>query len=337
MSGMAPARAPRYALLADGGLELEAEAALLPAVGRWLPLSSELLIVDGDTPAAGPVPGESAPLRIRVQRGAPPAIPAAGGTAGGGPLLRLWSVGAWRVEGRRAFVLSSSRCGVGGHADLDGGVAELAVPDPEDGAARAALFSALTLAAALLLLARRRALMHAAAVAPPGGRALLLAGDARSGKSTSVANLMSAGWEYLSDDQIVLREGGAGDVVVEGWPRRFHLDTGWRKARVTGKRETVDPAGIGSGAFRRVARLGAVLFPQVDPGAGTRLVPIPAARALALLIRQSPWLLADPASSGAVLACLVRAASLPAYRLFLDRDTYGDPARLAALLAPVVA
>src|SRR5207245_6776974 len=80
-------------------------------------------------------------------------------------------------------------------------------PEPE---AAGDVYSMLTVATALLLAGLGRALVHAAAVVHPDGGAWLLVGDARSGKSTTCATLVSAGWGYLSDDQVVLeaREDG---------------------------------------------------------------------------------------------------------------------------------
>src|SRR5690606_33365128 len=94
------------------------------------------------------------------------------------------------------------------------------------------LYSMLTLSAALLLGRLERTPIHAAAVVAPNGQALLLAGDARVGKSTTTVNLITAGWDYLSDDQIVLERAGA-DLRVEGWPRLFYLDEGWEAGTPT--------------------------------------------------------------------------------------------------------
>ena len=60
------------------------------------------------------------------------------------------------------------------------------------------------------------------------------------------------------------------------------------------------------------------------------------ADALARLIRQSPWLFADPVVAGASLERLRRVAELPAHVLRLGVDVYQDPARLVRLLEPVV-
>jgi hypothetical protein len=189
----------------------------------------------------------------------------------------------------------------------------------------------LTIAAALLLGRADRLLMHSAAVVDPSGGAWLLTGDARSGKSTSTANLIRAGWSWLSDDQVVLGCVG-GDLVVEGWPRPFHLDTGWEDGSPTGLRATVDADSFGSGRWRRSAPLAGLLFPEVQAKSNTALMPVSRAEALTRLLRQSPWLLADRASAPSLLGLLERTAVSPAHRLVLAMDTFRDGSRLARIL-----
>src|SRR5204863_1775961 len=123
------------------------------------------------------------------------------------------------------------------------------------------------------------------------------------------------GWGYLSDDQVVLtgREDG---IEVEGWLRPFHLDG------VSGERREVAPAELGLAGWRRTARLAGAIFPVVAPAEPTLLAPIPAADALARLVRQAPWLLACRRTAPAVLALLTRAVAGGAFSLRLGRDTY---------------
>ena len=195
--------------------------------------------------------------------------------------------------------------------------------------AAADLYSMLTVSAALLLAGLGRALVHAAAVVAPDGGAWLLAGDARSGKSTTCATLASAGWGYLSDDQVILeaREDG---VYVEGWLRSFHLDANGEGSEPTGERREIQPAELGFGGWRRSAPLAGVILPAVSPREPTLLTPIAAPDALAGLVRQSPWLLACPDTAATTFAVLSRAAEGGAYTLRLGLDTYRQPARLVA-------
>ena len=302
-------------LLHDGRLRVEVHPHLHAALARWLPL----------VPADTPVDPSGAVIHVRVDDAGPaPARPEAERT------LALGEVDAW-MEPDRARISGAS--GVHGTVRLAEGTAELRAPEGGDAAAVAMdLYSASTLCCALLLGRMGRALAHAAAVAPPGGAAWLLVGDSRAGKTTTCANLVRAGWSYLSDDHVVLHRDAEGRVAVEGLPRPFHLDEGWETGGIVQRRGNTDPHQRFPGAWRRTAPLAGLLFPRVDAEQPTSLAPLPAADALAGLLRQSPWLLADRGCAPRVLALLREAALFPAHRLHLGRDTYADPALLAERL-----
>lgn len=304
-------------LLQDGRLRLEAHPRLLPLLLRWLPLLPE------DTPAD---PGGSV-IRVLPADGAPPPVPA------GRRTLALGGVDAWVTDDTAQLAGSG---GAWGTVHLDAGVAELRVAEPAPGE-RAdpvswALYSACTLSSALLLGRMGRALAHAAAVAPPDGPAWLLVGDARAGKTTTCANLVGAGWQYLSDDHVVLYRDAEGRAAAEGWPRRFHLDVGWASGTVEHERGETDPRERWPGRWRRTAPLAGLLFPRVEAAEPTTLLPAEASGALAGLLRQSPWLLADRGCAPRVLALLRDAALLPSHVLRLGLDTYTDPARLGEIV-----
>ena len=55
--------------------------------------------------------------------------------------------------------------------------------------------------------------LHAGVVVTPGGHTVVLPGDSGSGKSTIVAALVRAGCAYVSDEGLVLRRAGAGQIV----------------------------------------------------------------------------------------------------------------------------
>lgn len=303
-------------LLHDGRLRVEAHPRLLPLLTRWLPLLPE------DTPVhpAGSV------LRVLPSTDAPPAAPSTRRT------LSLGSVDTW-VDGDTARLSGGAEAW--GAVALDAGVAELRVAEAtaDSQAALWALYSSCTLSAALLLGRMGRALAHAAAVAPPDGPAWLLVGDARAGKTTTCANLTAAGWRYLSDDHVVLFRDEDGRAAVEGWPRAFHLDEGYDAGAPTGRRGSDDPRARWPGRWRRTAPLAGMLFPRVEADAPTALERAQPGTALAGLLRQSPWLLADRAGAPRVLDLLRDAALLPAHGLRLGLDTYQAPARLAEVVA----
>jgi hypothetical protein len=302
-------------LLHDGRLRVEAHPRLLTLLSRWLPLLPE------DTPADP----RGSVIRVLPMADAPPSLPSSYRT------LHLTGVDAW-VEGDTARLSCTGL--LDGTVDLRAGVAELRVAtDGVDAtAAMWALYSGCTLSSALLLGRMGRALAHAAAVTPPDAPAWLLVGDARAGKTTTCANLTGAGWRYLSDDHVVLFRAEDGRVSVEGWPRAFHLDVGWTSGTVEHERGETDPRDHWPDRWRRTAPLGGLLFPRVEAAAPTALERAEPGTALAGLLRQSPWLLADRGCAPLVLALLRDAALLPAHALRLGLDTYTDPARLAEIV-----
>jgi hypothetical protein len=257
--------------------------------------------------------------------------------------LSLGTVDAWYAAANEQIVLRGRSGTCEGLIELRQGRAALTVDPVGDDAAAADLYSMLTIAAAMLLSGFGRSLVHAGAIAMPGGSAWLVAGDARSGKSTVCANLISAGWAYLSDDQVVLSaeedrlsaEEDREAVRVEGWPRDFHLDEGWEAGAPVGSRRTVDPRSLGPGRWRRSAPLAGTFLPDVAVDGPTRLSAIHPSQALAALIRQAPWLMADPVAAPVCLELLQSAAALPAFRLSLGRDSFADPATLVAALRAV--
>jgi hypothetical protein len=302
-------------LLEDGRLRMEVHPPLLPALARWLPQ------LPADTPAD---PSGSVIRVLPVGDAPPPARPVEERT------MQLGKVDAW-VEGDRTLMIGPS--GVHGTVALDTGDAELRAPvDVEGDGVMWDLFTSATLACALLLGRMGRALVHAAAVAPPGGRAWLLVGDTHAGKTTTTANLLRAGWSYVSDDHVVLHRDAQGRLAVEGLPRPFHLDEGWESGTIHRRRGSTDARERFPGAWRRSAPLAGLLFPRVHADEPTALAPAGAGDALGALLRQSPWLLADRGCAPRVLALLRETALLPAHALRLGLDTYADPALLAERL-----
>lgn len=313
-----PLPTPPHVLLRDGTLRLEAPADLVPLLESWLPL----------LPYAERQPAPNGVV-VRISRGVAP------GPTDDEPHLRFGSVTAW-VDGAMGIaILHGTRAGCGGHVDLRGKRAELVAPrdiaDTE--AAGWELHSLATLSCALLLSRMGRALVHAAAVVAPDGGCWLLAGDTHSGKSTTAVNLIAAGWRFVSDDNVVLARGADGTLEVEGWPRRFHLDVGWEAGAPAGRRGAVDPRERWPGQWVASAPLAGLLFPEVRANEPTAAAPIAAVEALAALLRQSPWLVADRGSAATVLALLRDTAALPAYRLQVGLDTYSDPPLLVERLA----
>jgi hypothetical protein len=303
------------ALLADGSLGLHVAADVAETVAPWRPrLPEEFATLRADAAS------------LVVRRG--PAVRALPDAA---PLLELRRLRVWMLPSGTHALLADTAGHLSAEVDLDARRATVHIPDPQRAAAEAAVevFAALSVASALLLTRLGRALVHAAAVVVPGGGALLFAGGTFSGKTTTCLTLARVGWEWLSDDHVVLGDDGAGGVSVAGWPRRFNLDTG-PAGRPAGVRMRGDPPA----GWRASAAAGALVFSRIEAALPTALEPVAPAAALGMLLDQSPWLLADRAGARPVLALLQCAARLPAFALRLGLDSHHDPAVLRTALAP---
>jgi hypothetical protein len=312
----------RLTLLADGSLVLVTHPAVSHLVRGWVPR----------IPADAPADRHAARIRVRAGSGT-------GELPVGSPTFEVLGVGAWIDEARERAVLRSRDGALSGRVDLARQRAGIALDvNGDEGTVALHAQCGLTMAAGLLINRQRKLLLHAGGFVTPGGAAWLLVGDSQSGKSSTCANLIRAGWDYLADDQVVVRgDGPDGGLTVEGWPGAFNLDVGFQTGDSRGFRSPTDPARLGGGGWRRSAPLGGLLFPRVEADKPTRLEPIVPAEALGELIRQSPWLLADKRTARPVLRLMTSMASLSARRLRLGFDCYGDPAALSAGLWPVVA
>jgi hypothetical protein len=310
---------PPHPLLEDGSLvvHVAGDARLRERVGPWLPRVTH-----------APPPGAAARAEIHVHAGAPADAPPAGP-----PAMEMAGVAGWVLG--ETVVFADAAGAVGARVDLAARRADVRVRVDGAPAGTVEVVSTLTMVSALLVTRLGRALVHAAAVLPPGGGAWLLAGGSFSGKTSTCVTLIRGGWNWLSDDQVVLGH-AAGGVRVEGWPRRFNLDHGYAEGASQGVRSRVDPDRFGPGEWRGTAPLAGLLFPRVLGDHPTELVPLHPAGALGLLVRNAPWLLADAGGAPVVLPLLQQAARLPAYELRLGRDSYCDAKRLQSVLAPAV-
>lgn len=177
------------------------------------------------------------------------------------------------------------------------------------------------------------------------GRGLLIVGDSGAGKTTLTLALMRAGWSYLSDDAIVLRE-CEGDVEALALRRGISCTSRTRvrfpEVRPMGSRWQELAAGKWLGdvdAASRVARCTprALVFPQVAEVARSVRRPLGDTEVLAQLLRQSPGIVAGAETAKAqldVLRNLVRQA--PGHALDVGADVFSEERALSRLLEEVV-
>lgn len=314
-----------FALPPNGQFLLTIDPALRDLVEAWLPTTADLVPI-----------GSNAIAHIRVNdmgfipnTGTNRSQPAGDPALTFGPIFARFSETPGeerlvRLDGDQPGILNANIDLQRAHADC--------LVESSDARAEAYLRDALTVCTALLLGSQGHALIHSAAVCAAGG-VWLVTGDARSGKSSCVIALVKAGHDWLSDDQVVLSAGSDGHApVVHGWPRSVHLDTGWGKQRPSGERTRVDPATIGPGQLIERGAIAGVLVPEIRPSSDSRLEPLSRSEVLETLIRQSPWLMADPVAAPGILRLLETIASRPAFRLVLGAGSFGNGRLISSLL-----
>lgn len=155
-------------------------------------------------------------------------------------------------------------------------------------------------------------LVHAAAVSREGG-AVVLAAPMESGKSTTCAGLLRRGWSYLTDEAVAVDEEG----LLTPFPKAVTIDPGAQFLFPELARPALAdyptkwhvpagefPAAIASGRVR----VSALLFPQYQADAETKLIPVTRAEAVTGLARSTFNFLDAPERNVRRLAALSRRA-----------------------------
>jgi len=148
--------------------------------------------------------------------------------------------------------------------------------------------------------------LHSAGVVDPhDGKGVLIVGPSGSGKSTLAVRLASAGWSYLSDDELLLSlDDGA--VEARGFRSFFAMSTSdpfkhcFEPDAVFGARRTSQVAP------------GLILFTRLSDQSESRLSKLTQAETMTRLIRACPWATYDTAVASAnleVLYALARQAT----------------------------
>ncbi len=302
------------ALPPDGRLRLRAPGDLFELAKGWVPLmpSPEGAAGDGSTRAYIDMARAEPHVRnfAAAERDA----------VAGAPAFEQDGVRVW-VRGDRAFAAGeAAACDI----DLLARRARLYVAETPLDTARTEVFSLLSAAAALLVGRLGGALVHAGAVAPGDGPATLLVGGSGSGKTTTCANLVRAGWRGLADDQVVLTRDDSGAIVAHGFARPFGLDAGWPDGAPRGQKRRVDPRRLAGGGLIPSAPLGQIALPRVTHDAATEARPASPAQTLAALLQQSAWLTYDPAAAKPLFDLLAAAATLGGRHLRLGLDAFAE-------------
>lgn len=170
--------------------------------------------------------------------------------------------------------------------------------------------------------------VHSAAVVDPeSGAGILIVGQSGSGKSTLAFQLASAGWPYLSDDEVLL---SLKDEMVEA--RGFRSFFAMRDTAGAGFKNVFEPADVFESELVSQVVPRWLLFSAVSGDEKTRFVELPQAETMKRLIRACPWATYDTTIAAANLELLSRLArQVKAFALAAGADLL-EPARAAELL-----
>ncbi|MFQ3582018.1 hypothetical protein J8C06_09955 [Chloracidobacterium validum] len=185
------------------------------------------------------------------------------------------------------------------------------------------------------------------------GRGYIFVGASGSGKTSAVLGLLEAGWDYVSDDALLVRQVFSNQAAVDGAVSALYVRAGRALFSVTtdGLRRfphlqphaerrlqhvekwIVDPAAIWSGRHEPVAQPDFLFFCQLRDAEETQLQPLPMADALARLMVSTPWLALDRDTAEAHLATYRKLIeSCYSFTLLMGRDVLHCPSQLATYL-----
>jgi len=159
--------------------------------------------------------------------------------------------------------------------------------------------------------------LHAAGVVSPSEESVLVIGPSGSGKSNLAAQLAAAGWQYLSDDTLLLFS-HSGIVHAHALRKMFALtDEIFSAARLTEShsieisvvpfdplKKRFEPSSAFPGRFTLSCKPTRILFSRIENGAASRMESLNRAETMARLIRMCPWACYDKATAVAHLEVL---------------------------------
>lgn len=186
--------------------------------------------------------------------------------------------------------------------------------------------------------------LHAAAVVANEGLSLLIIGPSGSGKSTLAIGLIRRGWDYLSDDAVLLRSQVEGVealalrkhvyVDADAAPPSVEIPLGEEVPDTAGRRRRrvyLEDAYPGHHVGRCLPRV--LLFSRIVPQAQSSLLPLERVDALKHLLAESGPQLFDKDTMTRHLEVLKKLLQqTAAYELRAGLDLYRDPMTLMRLL-----
>lgn len=183
-------------------------------------------------------------------------------------------------------------------------------------------------------------------IAPDSETGLLIVGASGSGKSSLAVRLIASGWQYLTDDLMLIQQDAAA-ITAHAFRRTFavsdealvacDLPRGAVAARSKrGKRwlcpDTLFPDRYAARCVPQV-----LLFPHLTGDAASRLEPLTPHDALLYLLQETPLVNYDPTITRAQVQTMTKlAAQTRAWRLYAGRDLLEEPDRATQLMASLL-
>lgn len=291
--------------------------------------------------------GEGPPhLRLKVKTGPPPPLPT--------KLKTFKVLGGVCYKNHQSYYLEvkGSRVAVG---PSDSKQVEVWLGETAYARARSSLITvmAYTISAAL----RRVRLydLHAAAlIEPESGCCFVFPAKSQSGKTSLSLRLAASGWQYLSDDLIVISEEKSIEgksIEARGLRRRFLTSAdslgGCKLPRLNDAlsvttaydpaKRPLDPEILFPGQLAALAQPGVLCFPAITGACESRMAETTKAEAMMRLIDMCPWSNYDASAARdhlRVLGHLVRQCRT--YTLHAGRDIFDEQTGASALLARLV-
>jgi hypothetical protein len=186
--------------------------------------------------------------------------------------------------------------------------------------------------------------LHAAGLATQDGSGVLLVGGSGSAKSTLAIGMIREGWNYLSDDAVLLTHGSQG-VQATSCRRSFYIDAvrssdyadlslGEEAPDSNGgqrRQVGIDEAYSEQYVPRCLPRI--LIFPHIKSQYHSTVTPMDTVHALKILLTQSAPQLFDRSTMAGHLELLKRLLQqTEKYELEAGSDLYHEPAKLVDLL-----
>jgi len=175
--------------------------------------------------------------------------------------------------------------------------------------------------------------LHSAGVVEPGsGKAVLITGPSGSGKSTLAMQLVTSGWSYLSDDELLLSVVG-GAVEARGFRSFFAVRAAGAGAQF---KQCFEPEVVLGSKRTEQALPRALLFIRLNGESQSQMKSLTQIETMMRLIRACPWATYDKTIAGANLELLSALAhQADGFDLSAGRDLL-DPGFATSMLKSVL-